>query len=160
MTARAIDRLVETLSQNSGLVKPLSEDRYTAQCPGHDDTNPSLSIKLRDNGDGVVLHCHAGCQTADIIAALGWHMRDLFDDPKKRAAYSDRNTYTYRVPNLAPRAPSGHRATIAEISPADDVAVPQSDPTPSGCTFVIPTPPVHAGASHPATGVGQGSAPA
>ncbi len=43
--------------------------QYYAQCPAHDDKNPSLSIK-DDNGYAVI-HCHAGCEYGDIIGALG-----------------------------------------------------------------------------------------
>ena len=42
---------------------------WTARCPAHDDSNPSLSIS--DGGDGKVLvHCHAGCDQAHLIDAL------------------------------------------------------------------------------------------
>ena len=43
--------------------------QWTARCPAHDDTTPSLS--LRDATDGRVLfHCHAGCAQSDVIAAI------------------------------------------------------------------------------------------
>lgn len=95
MSARAIDGIVDALRDHGCHVAQRGTDKYEAQCPAHDDTNPSLSVRLRDRGDGVVLHCHAGCQIVNIVAALGWRMRDLFDDPRKRAAYNDWNTYTY-----------------------------------------------------------------
>jgi putative DNA primase/helicase len=42
---------------------------WIACCPAHEDRNPSLS--LRDSGDGrVLVHCHAGCTQAAVIAAL------------------------------------------------------------------------------------------
>jgi putative DNA primase/helicase len=42
---------------------------WVACCPAHEDRNPSLS--LRDSADGQVLvHCHAGCTQAAVIAAL------------------------------------------------------------------------------------------
>ena len=42
---------------------------WVARCPGHDDRNPSLSI--RDGSDGTVLvHCHAGCDQRTVIDAL------------------------------------------------------------------------------------------
>lgn len=46
-------------------------------CPAHDDNTPSLSVS--PGNEGVVLHCHAGCDTADVVAALGLIMADLFD---------------------------------------------------------------------------------
>jgi hypothetical protein len=42
---------------------------WMARCPAHDDTTPSLSI--RETRDGKLLvHCHAGCEQAAVIAAL------------------------------------------------------------------------------------------
>jgi len=40
-----------------------------ALCPAHDDHDPSLAIDRAGNGLAL-LHCHAGCKYADIIAAL------------------------------------------------------------------------------------------
>lgn len=52
-----------------------SNGSYT--CPAHDDGTPSLSVT---DGDGSVLvHCHAGCATEEVVAALGLTMGDLFD---------------------------------------------------------------------------------
>lgn len=50
--------------------------RVMGCCPAHDDTNPSLSIK--QEGDKILLHCHAGCQTEEILEAIGLEMTDLF----------------------------------------------------------------------------------
>jgi putative DNA primase/helicase len=41
---------------------------WTARCPAHDDRNPSLSI--RDEHCKVLVRCHAGCEQANVIAAL------------------------------------------------------------------------------------------
>ena len=49
---------------------------YTARCPGHDDNRNSLSVSPGENG-GIVLHCHAGCQTPAVLAALDLTMQDL-----------------------------------------------------------------------------------
>lgn len=47
-------------------------------CPAHQDRAPSLSV--REGADGrALVHCFAGCATADVLAALGLAMRDLFD---------------------------------------------------------------------------------
>ena len=45
-----------------------SGESYLAQCPAHDDRNPSLSISY--NGEKVLFHCHAGCTQDDVISAL------------------------------------------------------------------------------------------
>jgi hypothetical protein len=41
---------------------------WMAQCPAHDDNNPSLSISER-NGK-LLVHCFAGCDQQDVIDAL------------------------------------------------------------------------------------------
>ena len=51
---------------------------YVACCPAHDDTRPSLSI--REAEDRRLVHCWAGCQTSDVLAAVGLDFRDLFLD--------------------------------------------------------------------------------
>ncbi|MFF4448926.1 AAA family ATPase [Streptomyces sp. NPDC001502] len=53
------------------------------QCPAHEDRSPSLSITRSEKG--AVLHCHAGCATEDVVAALQLAMPDLFDQPLDRA---------------------------------------------------------------------------
>lgn len=51
------------------------------QCPAHEDRSPSLSIGPRNDGNGIVLTCHTGCDTEDVVTALGLTMADLFDEP-------------------------------------------------------------------------------
>jgi 5S rRNA maturation endonuclease (ribonuclease M5) len=50
-----------------------------AQCPVHEDRTPSLSLAQGDVG--AVLCCQFGCDTQDILAALGLGWADLFDEP-------------------------------------------------------------------------------
>jgi hypothetical protein len=68
---------------------------WTARCPAHDDSNPSLSI--RDGDDGKVLvRCHAGCTQAEVIVALrsrglwGQNEHLLFVRAAPRVAENDR----------------------------------------------------------------------
>ena len=42
---------------------------WIAKCPAHQDQTPSLSIAECDDGKPLV-HCHAGCAQAQVIAAL------------------------------------------------------------------------------------------
>lgn len=57
-----------------------SNGQYSALCPAHHDNAPSLSIK--EGEKGFALHCHAGCDTKDIVGAVGLTMNDLFYDSK------------------------------------------------------------------------------
>lgn len=52
--------------------------KLVAQCPAHDDNNPSLSIAYIDGK--VLLTCFAGCQLIDIVTSLNLTVNDLFDD--------------------------------------------------------------------------------
>ena len=56
-----------------------SNGKYTAKCPAHDDSRPSLSIAVGDDGR-VLLKCHAACSTEDIVGSMGLSMTDLFPE--------------------------------------------------------------------------------
>jgi hypothetical protein len=50
---------------------------WSARCPAHDDRRASLSVSEGDDGTALV-KCHAGCETAAILAAMGLKLADLF----------------------------------------------------------------------------------
>src|SRR5215208_2839961 len=50
---------------------------FMALCPSHDDHTPSLSISEGDGGK-VLVRCFAGCETGEVLDALGLSMHDLF----------------------------------------------------------------------------------
>jgi len=58
-------------------IRVLSAGRYMCQCPAHPDTNPSLSM-LETTDGRLLLKCHAGCDTRDILSELGLRFSDLF----------------------------------------------------------------------------------
>ena len=64
-------------------VKKLPNGSYLALCPSHPDKNPSLSV-TNSNGK-VLLKCFAGCDTEQILGALGLSMSDLYDDKPKES---------------------------------------------------------------------------
>lgn len=58
-------------------VKRTGEGRWLARCPAHDDRHPSLSV--RETADGtVLLKCWTGCSAAEVVAAVGLELADLF----------------------------------------------------------------------------------
>jgi AAA domain len=61
---------------------------FTASCPAHDDSVPSLSIA--DGEVGPVVHCHAGCEQSAVLDALAAHGIDL---RKPRANGHDRKDF-------------------------------------------------------------------
>lgn len=56
-------------------VRHLTSVSWQACCPAHEDRNPSLSIT--DTGDRILVHCHAGCDLSDVLAAIGLRWCDL-----------------------------------------------------------------------------------
>jgi len=51
-------------------------DSIQAQCPAHEDRNPSLTVSLGERQD-IVLHCHAGCSPAAVLDALNLTWKDI-----------------------------------------------------------------------------------
>jgi len=70
--AGPLDRLLSRLES----VKKTG-DRYVARCPAHNDASPSLSLMRGQDGRALV-HCYAGCETRDVLAAVGLEVRDLY----------------------------------------------------------------------------------
>lgn len=57
------------------------------RCPGHEDSTNSLHVTIKHCDDGVtklMLKCHAGCQNADILRAMGEGFSSLFPDRTKQ----------------------------------------------------------------------------
>src|SRR5262245_54527723 len=52
---------------------------WAARCPAHEDSTPSLSISLGDQGQ-VLLYCFAGCSLAHILHRLQLTVRDLYPE--------------------------------------------------------------------------------
>ncbi|MFI1937711.1 DUF3987 domain-containing protein [Streptomyces purpureus] len=94
------------------------------QCPAHEDRSPSLSVRQGDKG--VILTCHAGCHTEDVVAALGLAMPDLFDEPLEKRVrprvvaeypYTDEHgQLLYSVRRLEPGY-DGERKTFRQFRP-------------------------------------------
>jgi putative DNA primase/helicase len=85
----------ETLLPRFDRVRKRGPGQWSARCPAHEDKGPSLSI--RETPEGVLLlHCFAGCEAADVVAAVGIDLADLFPPKtngapplKRRALLSD-----------------------------------------------------------------------
>lgn len=71
----ALDRIEGALRSHS----KKTNGKGMWQCPAHEDTNPSLSIKY-ERGK-VLLKCFAGCESKTIVESIGLDLADLFDHP-------------------------------------------------------------------------------
>ena len=90
MTAR---EYVELREGRGATVKRVSGGSMVT-CPAHDDRNPSLHVSEGPDGR-VLLKCHAGCETADVLAADGRDWGDLFPDDGKRNGRVEVAVYHY-----------------------------------------------------------------
>lgn len=73
MTASEFVSLLEA----RGLHPHRNGDGWSARCPAHEDSNPSLSVS--EGADGrTLLRCHAGCDVKAICEALSVTLADLF----------------------------------------------------------------------------------
>lgn len=90
MDVAPIDRVLERLGE--GLKR--SGENWVGRCPAHEDRRASLSVSVGDDGR-VLLHCHAGCETADIAAKMGMDLADLFPGNGKGSSPQIAATYDY-----------------------------------------------------------------
>jgi len=76
-----VDELLRLLKN----VKQTGDRQWQASCPAHEDKNPSLSVA--ENSEGrILLYCHKGCPTEDILHVMGLCWTDLFPDkPSNRS---------------------------------------------------------------------------
>lgn len=60
-------------------VRRVGAGKWVARCPAHDDRGPSLSIA--ETADGrVLVHCFGGCETLDVLGAVGLDFSALFSE--------------------------------------------------------------------------------
>lgn len=69
---------------------------HTGSCPAHEDKNNSLSVSVGADRK-ILLYCHAGCDTEQIVNAIGIKLEDLFEEkpkePEKKKIVAE---YEYR----------------------------------------------------------------
>jgi len=98
--ASAYSRLVVALHEHGSTVRG-NGVKAQAQCPSHDDKNPSLTVT--DTETRALVHCHAGCATSDVLTTLNLTMRDLYNDPAgAKYNYTDRAGSVLRTVHRTP----------------------------------------------------------
>jgi hypothetical protein len=108
---------IETVLAALDRPRRTGDGRWVARCPAHDDRGPSLSV--RDVGDGrTLIYCFAGCETADILGALGLSWGDLYPVKRPTDASQRRRRATLTTAADALRC-LGTEATIVAIAASD-----------------------------------------
>lgn len=69
----------EKLLPNVKKLKQTGQGRWVGCCPAHDDKHPSLTIRELDDST-LLIKCWSGCSAAEIVAAAGLRMGDLFPE--------------------------------------------------------------------------------
>jgi hypothetical protein len=91
---KAYDTVIDALRALNLKVRANSH-KAEAQCPAHDDSDPSLTVTRSKNK--VLVHCHGHCTQEAVIAALGLTKGDLWDYPKTSWDYNDANGQRHRT---------------------------------------------------------------
>ena len=92
MTIDPYQLICERLHQTGKTVRD-TPNGLQAQCPAHPDNNPSLTI-THGTTQPVVIHCHAGCPTSDILTALDLTWADI-STPRDTPTPTPPATYLY-----------------------------------------------------------------
>lgn len=73
-------------------VKEYRDNSVQALCPAHQDNKASLTITR--GSDSILVHCHAGCKTENILQTIGLKMNNLYyDDGKENACSGNPNAW-------------------------------------------------------------------
>ena len=86
---------IEDLLNRFDGVRETGGGQYSCRCPAHEDKSNSLGIKQGD-GDRIMMNCFAGCQTQDILSAVGLTFKDILptNDYNKEVKEKGFNQYS------------------------------------------------------------------
>ena len=107
---------IETLVSRLDGIKETGPGRYLSRCPAHDDRSPSLAIKDGDGGR-VLLHCFAGCETEDVLSAIGLTFSDVM--PERIGSDHSYKPVRNRISPRDALATLDHESLVVSIIGAD-----------------------------------------
>jgi len=72
--------------------------KFKSICPTHDDRSPSLVVRQHPTKSGYLqMQCLAGCESLDVLAAVGLSIKDLYLDsnfsPAQKTNYSRKKIF-------------------------------------------------------------------
>ena len=115
---------VELLLSKLPSAKP-SGNGWSAKCPAHDDTRPSLTVSVGNNG-GALVKCHRRCTTKAVCAAVGLKLRDLMPErtgaPACHKPAPKKPAKTYPTANDAVRALEKSHGKRSKMWPYHDAS--------------------------------------
>jgi len=96
------EQVADLITRHGGHSTRRGRGSWSATCPApnhgkqNGDRKPSLSIDPGSRGAETILKCHAGCDIADILDALGLRKADLFPPGERRPGRRAATTTVYR----------------------------------------------------------------
>ena len=87
---------------NFSNAKRLKSNSYQVKCPCHNDRVASLTIT--EENDKILMKCHAGCDTRDILNAIGLKMADLYNNDEYKAYINTTKSWWQEAFNIKPEA--------------------------------------------------------
>ena len=102
-------------------VRKKAANSFIARCPAHEDKSPSLAIT--EKNDRVLIHCFAGCAAADVLAAIGLSLADLYPERLSPQTAAERRELKQlaRYANLTAAMNLIPRESIVLLLAADDL---------------------------------------
>lgn len=85
---------ISTLLSRLKSVRKNGANSWMALCSSHDDRSRSLKVTQASDGR-TLIHCFAGCEPDNILAAVGMSIEDMFDDPLYHKAKPIKGTKVY-----------------------------------------------------------------
>ena len=122
MRAMSADKLLSLLRN----VKRTRPGHWIAACPAHDDKSPSLAIRELEDGR-LLIRCFAGCSAAEILAAVGLTLQDLFPERLTASSSAAERRPFYAIDILRCLAFEALVVSIAATNLAQGVPLPEAD---------------------------------
>lgn len=125
----SLDRVFNALEEG-GYKPDKRAETFMALCPVHEDRTRSLSVRYDRHHESVLLHCF-GCDAgaADVTAALGLRVQDLFDRPlpdRPRSEWAKkpaRSKVAFRSPKKTPPRITQPAVTVLDGATWEQTAV-------------------------------------
>ncbi len=104
-------------------VRPTGPGTWRARCPAHESKSLTLSVREGDQGRALV-HCFAGCDIAEVVAAVGLTISDLFAERLREHRYPPDRA---RMPAAEALALLDHEVLVASMILRDILAEKRAD---------------------------------
>jgi hypothetical protein len=98
--------------------KSFGPDTWRARCPVH--KGKSLSLKVTQTADSVLIHCFAECSVLDVLETIGLRWTDLFGD-STRHQYVEANRHVRHTLNPRDALALLDRESLVILLAAGDV---------------------------------------